>query len=311
LLVPTSLSAFDLKEPLVSSYNYTLYRKRMLGNRTFSAFWVTNSCGSAMFNSFANPMKAPQSAWFESSSATHEPSLQLFCFPYAGGNAQVYRSWQYQLAEQVRLSLVHLPGRAKRLGLPSYTQLRPLVEALADAMASVDSGPCAFWGHSMGALISFELARELRRRGEALPRALFVSGRAAPQFSKSDPPICNLPEREFIAELRRLNGTPRELLEDPETMSLFLPTIRADFHLVETYIYKPEPPLSCAIYAYGGLQDTDVSANSLNAWQEQTCLKFRSRMLPGDHFFIHSSAANLIHVLRRDLEDELLQLTNT
>jgi len=260
-----------------------------------------------MFHPFLNPTKAPQSEWFETLHATQEPSLRLFCFPYAGGSAQVYRSWLHQLPSWVRLSLVHLPGRGKRLGLPPFTQLKPLVEALADVIATCDHEPCAYWGHSMGALISFELARELRRRGKALPRALFVSGRAAPQFPVADPLMFNLPEKQFIAGLRRLNGTPPELLEDPETLRLFLPTIRADFQVVETYVYKPESSLPCAIYAYGGLEDPDVSADSLKGWQEQTSLKFKARMFPGDHFFIHSPDSSPMDVLRRDLEDELVR----
>ncbi len=245
-----------------------------------------------------------ESPWFETLSPAHEASLQLFCFPYAGGSAQVYRTWQHYLPRHVSLSLVHLPGRAKRLSEPPFTDLKPLIETIADALvASQHRVNYAFWGHSMGALISFELARELRRREQALPRALFVSGRGAPHYPVSDPPIFNLPEKEFVAELRRLNGTPGELLEDPESLKLFLPTTRADFQLVETYLYEHEAPLACAIYAYGGLQDADVSAESLSAWQEQTTLGFKARMFPGDHFFIHSSIGSLVNALRRDLQE--------
>ena len=243
-----------------------------------------------------------QSPWFETLSPAHEGSLRLFCFPYAGGSAQVYRTWQHHFPGHVSLSLVHLPGRARRINEPPFTELKPLVETLADALvASHHRLNYAFWGHSMGALISFELARELRRRGLALPRALFVSGRGAPHYPVSDSPIFNLPEEEFVAELRRLNGTPGELLEAPESLKLFLPTTRADFQLVDTYLYQHEAPLACAIYAYGGLQDTDVSAESLSAWQEQTTSEFKARMFPGDHFFIHSSTGPLVNALRRDL----------
>lgn len=255
-----------------------------------------------------NPIKTPHSSWFEAVGPVHEKSLQVFCFPYAGGSAQVYRGWQQHLPRQVSLSLVHLPGRGRRIDEPPFEHLRPLLEMLAEEFATAPREPYAFWGHSMGALISFELARELRRRGHALPRALFVSGCRAPQLPRSRPSIFGLPEREFIAELKRLNGTPEELLQDPETVKLFLPTTRADFQIVETYLYKPEDALSCAIYAYGGLQDAHVSAESLNAWQKQTSSKFRARMLPGDHFFIHSSTASLTNVLSRDLQEQLLLL---
>lgn len=100
------------------------------------------------------------------------------------------------------------------------------------------------------------------------------------------------------------------MLEDPETVKLFLPTTRADFQIVETYLYRPEDPLACAIYAYGGLQDADVPAESLSAWEKQTSSRFRARMLPGDHFFIHGSTLNLINVLHRDLQEEVLLVMN-
>jgi medium-chain acyl-[acyl-carrier-protein] hydrolase len=150
----------------------------------------------------------------------------------------------------------------------------------------------------MGALISFELARELRRRGQPAPLALFLSGRGAPQIPDPDPPTFNLPEPEFIAELRRLNGTPKELLDSPELKEFFLPTIRVDFELVETYEYEPGATLTCAICAYGGLQDTSVPAANLKAWQKQTSGPFKARMFPSDHFYIHNSA-DLLHALRR------------
>lgn len=248
-------------------------------------------------------MKTARSSWFEAVGPVRQNALQLFCFPYAGGGAQIFRPWQRYFSPKVALWLAHLPGRAARIGEPPFRDLKELVTALADAIAPVILENYVFCGHSMGALISFELARELRRRNHSLPGALFVSGRTAPQIPDPDPPTYNLPEKEFIAELNRLNGTPRELLENPETLSLFLPTIRADFQLVHTYAYRHEPPLACAIYAYGGLQDKDVPAESLNGWQKQTSEKFKVRMLPGDHFFIHTS---LISVLRRDVEEFLI-----
>ena len=176
---------------------------------------------------------------------------------------------------------------------------------LADAMIPELPPAFAFWGHSMGALISFELARELRRRDQPGPLALFLSGRGAPHIPDPDPPISNLPEPEFV-ELRRLNGTPRELLDSPELKEFFLPTIRADFELVETYEYEAEAPLNCPICAYGGLQDTDVPTSDLKEWQKQTSGAFNLRMFPGDHFYIHTSP-DLLHALRRDVFDLLLE----
>jgi len=245
-------------------------------------------------------MKKSQSRWFENLPGGRDGALRLYCFPYAGGSAQVFRGWQRHFTPQVSLSLASLPGRAARIGEPPFEQCKPLITALADAIIPEIPPAFAFWGHSMGALISFELARELRRRDQPAPLALFLSGRRAPQVPDPDPPVFNLPDSEFIAELRRLNGTPRELLDGPELRELFLPTIRADFELVETYEYEPEPPLSCNICAYGGLQDAHVPAADLKEWQKQTSGAFKVRMFPGDHFYIHTST-DLLHALRRDV----------
>jgi medium-chain acyl-[acyl-carrier-protein] hydrolase len=245
-------------------------------------------------------MTVAQARWFENVPGAREGAPRLFCFPYAGGSAQVFRSWQRQFSPEITLSLAHLPGRAMRIGELPYKSLKLLVEALAQAMIPELQGSFAFWGHSMGALISFELARELRRRGQRGPEALFLSGHGAPQIPDTDPPLFNLPEKEFVAELQHFNGTPKELLDSPELTQLFLPTIRADFEVVETYIYEPDEPLSCAIYTYGGLEDPSVPAEHLKAWQKQTLGLCKVRMFPGHHFFIHTSAADVINMLRRD-----------
>jgi medium-chain acyl-[acyl-carrier-protein] hydrolase len=251
-------------------------------------------------------MKKSQARWFENLMEGRDHALRLFCFPYAGGNAQVYRNWQRDFPAEVSLSLAHLPGRGARIGEAPFRECRELVNALAEAITPQLPPVFAFWGHSMGALVTFELARELRRRGRPTPLALFVSGRGAPQIPDPSPPAFNLPDQDFIAELRRLNGTPRELLDHPELAELFLPTIRADFELIETYVYKPEAPLACAIYAYGGLEDETIPAAELKAWQKQTSVAFKVRMFPGDHFYIHTSR-DLVPTLRRDALDLLMQ----
>jgi medium-chain acyl-[acyl-carrier-protein] hydrolase len=244
--------------------------------------------------------------WFENLGDATNDLPRVFCFPYAGGSAQVYRPWQRDLSGVANLTLVHLPGRGTRFGEPPFQHWRPLVSALADAIVSQLPPVFAFWGYSMGALISFELARELRRRAQPGPMALFVAARRAPQIPDPDPPTFNLPEQEFVTELRRLNGTPRELLDAPEFRQVFLPMIRADFELVETYSYQAEEPLDCPIRAYGGLLDTSVPAVTVNGWKEQTSGAFKLRMISGDHFFLHTSR-DLAQVLRRDMLDLFLE----
>jgi medium-chain acyl-[acyl-carrier-protein] hydrolase len=252
-------------------------------------------------------MNTSKPTWFENLPGGKEGALRLYCFPYAGGSAQVFRNWQRHFLPEISLTLAHLPGRGQRLNEPAFKNIKPLVDALATAIAADLPQVFAFWGHSMGALISFELARELRRRGHRGPLALFVSGRSAPHVADPDPPSFNLPDDEFIAELRRLKGTPEEVLASAELKEFFLPVIRADFELVDTYAYHEEFPLTCPIYAYGGLQDITVPAISLKEWQKQTLGPCKFRMFRGEHFFIQTSSADVISVLRRDALELLSQ----
>jgi medium-chain acyl-[acyl-carrier-protein] hydrolase len=249
------------------------------------------------------------SRWFESLSAAEAPLLRLFCFPYAGGDAQSFRGWQRHLAPEVDVCLAHLPGRGRRLGAPCFTRLQQLVEAIADVIGPKLEAPFAFYGHSMGALISFELARELRRRNAGSPLHLFLSGRQAPGMRRIGPRMFDLPEKEFIAELHKLNGTPMELFDDPQIKDLFIPLLRADFEMVDTYECSPEPPLGCPITVYGGSQDERVPVDCLKPWEMQTTAQCKVRILPGDHFFIQKQSAQFINVLRRDLLGALPEKT--
>lgn len=239
--------------------------------------------------------------WFQSLSSARGQSLRLFCFPYAGGNTSGFRSWQRLFPADIDLCLVHLPGRGKRIGERMFTRLNSLVQTLADLIMRGSLPEYALFGHSMGALISFELARELRRRCFVAPRRLFLSGRSAPSAAGRKVPIFNLPEEAFIAEVRKFNGTPKELLEHPEAMKLFLPVLRADLEMLDTYENYLEERLSCPITVYGGLQDTDAPVESLRPWQEHTSARCNLRIFPGDHFFIHSAGTGFVDVLRRDV----------
>jgi medium-chain acyl-[acyl-carrier-protein] hydrolase len=227
--------------------------------------------------------------------------LRLFCFPYAGGGSAVFRQWQEELPPSVEVCPVHLPGRPPRLREPALTQIPPLVRSLARDMRPYFDKPFALFGHSMGALISFEMARLLRREYGVEPLHLFVSGRSAPQLGVKEAKTHDLPQPEFIEELRGLNGTPPEVFEHPELLAMMLPLLRADFSVCQTYAYTDEPPLNLPITAFGGLQDTNVSRAELEPWGEQTSESFMLRMIHGDHFFINTSRQILLRALALDL----------
>ncbi|MBF2004926.1 MAG: thioesterase [Chlorogloeopsis fritschii C42_A2020_084] len=232
-----------------------------------------------------------------------QASVRLFCFPYAGGSSLIFRQWRDYLPATIELCPVEIPGRGTQMKSPPFTRLEPLVRVIASAIQPYLDKPFAFFGHSMGGLVSFELTRLLRKQYGISPNYLFISGRCAPQVPNSEPPIHNLPEQEFLEELRRFNGTPTSVLENSELMQLFLPILRADFAVLETYVYAEQPPLNYPITVCGGLQDQEVSYDQLLAWQEQTCNSFSVHMLPGDHFFVHSSQQQLLEIISRTMNE--------
>ena len=227
----------------------------------------------------------------------------MFCLPYAGGGASVYRGWGASLPNDLEVCPVQLPGRESRLREPAFSDLKVMVPAVADALDAYLDLPFVLFGHSMGAAIVFELTRELRRRGRPQPLHLFVSGRRAPHLPAREEPIHALPDAEFMAKLRELNGTPEEVLQHEELMKLLLPLLRADFGVNETYEYTEETPLQAGISAFGGIGDQDVLREDVEAWRQHTAGRFRARMFPGDHFFIHGNKDLVLESVARDLAE--------
>lgn len=213
----------------------------------------------------------------------------------------MFWNWADHLPKEVEVHLAQLPGRGPRMMEAPYTQMLPLVQTIARAILPFTDKPFALFGHSMGAIISFELARLLYGERRLEPVHLFASGCRAPQMRTTDYLTYDWPEAEFIEDLRRLNGTPQEVLEHPELMELILPLLRADFEMIQTYAYAAGQPLNCPITAFGGLQDHEVRREHLEGWREQTTAAFTFRLFPGDHFFIHSSQSLILRALAQDL----------
>ena len=243
-------------------------------------------------------------SWIAYRKPRPQARLRLFYFPYAGGDALIYRTWADGLPADVEVCPIQLPGRGTRLMEPLFTQLSPLLQALAQALLPLLDKPFAFFGHSLGGLVSFELARQLRRQYGVQPIRLFVSEGHAPQFPHRGLPVHTLPEGDFLTELRRLNGTPRAMLEHEELMQIALPVLRAAFAIYETCVYATELPLNCSISAFGGLRDRTVSQSDLEAWREQTHGSFSLQMFPGDHFFLHTTQPLLLRVLSQELHGD-------
>ena len=209
--------------------------------------------------------------------------------------------WSDDLPLFVEVCPIELPGRGMRFGEHPFTQLEPLIQSLSQAILPSLTKPFVFFGHSMGALVSFELTRLLCQKHPLNPLHLFVSGHRAPHIPDPDPPINLLPEPEFLKELRRYNGIPDEVFNNTELMQVFIPTLRADFAVVETYAYAPSLPLNCPITVFGGIQDWKTNRDNLEAWQEQTHARFSLQFFPGDHFFLHSARSLLLQSLTKQL----------
>ena len=227
--------------------------------------------------------------------------IRLLCFPYAGGGPSVFRNWPQYLSPDIELSAVQLPGREARMTEAPIGELGRLVDELAEAIEPSLDRPVALFGHSIGGLIAFELAREMRRRYGIEPVHLFVSGCPGPQVSDNDP-LYDLPEDEFLDRMRRFNGTPREVLEHSEMMQLVLPALRADFSLRDTYVHVKEPPLRCAISVFGGLEDIRVGTEQLGAWRAHTSESFHMCLFQGDHFFLRTAQTAVVESVARTLQ---------
>ena len=227
--------------------------------------------------------------------------VRLFCFPYAGGNATIFRDWAAHLPPMVELWASQPPEWGRRANRAPLTRMSQVIEGLAAGFHHFVDKPFLFFGHSLGAVVAFELAQWLVREMRLEPAHLIVSGHGAPQIPRTDPPIHDLPDDEFVQELRRLKGTRSEILEHAELMQMIMPILRADFEISDTYVCSSRAAMSCAVTALGGLQDTEVTPESIREWVEVTTGPFSMKMLPGDHFFLHSAQATVLRLVTNAL----------
>jgi medium-chain acyl-[acyl-carrier-protein] hydrolase len=239
--------------------------------------------------------------WIPSYRPTTQASLRLFCFPYSGASSIIYYPWQKILPDCIDVCPIELPGHGTRLAEPLATDLAELVRLIAEGIQPFLDLPFALFGHSLGALLCFELSQFLGENFHVLPLRLFVSGHNAPQYAYAGPPIFALPDGEFAEKIRELNGTDDEVLDNPELRELVLPILRADFALSETYRYVERPPLDCPITCFSGLRDPYIVREELDDWHIHTRAAFSVRMFSGDHFFIRTDQSSLLRVLAQEL----------
>jgi len=249
------------------------------------------------------PAKNP---WIRCAKPRPAPRMRLYCIPHAGGGAATFRTWSAGLPEQLEQCSVQLPGREDRLKDAPLPSVTPIVAELADVLASGLDLPYAIFGHSMGALIGFELLRELRRRGARPASHLFASAFRAPQLPRREAAIHELSDDEFVEEVnRRYDAVPQMVRENEELMALVLPGLRGDMAVCDSYEYAEGEPLACPITVFGGEQDVQVTPDELAGWEAQTSGGFALTMFGGEHFFHQTEQAGLLAAISAGLAGEV------
>jgi medium-chain acyl-[acyl-carrier-protein] hydrolase len=216
----------------------------------------------------------------------------------------VFKSWSSGLPEEVEVWPIQLPGRERRMGEAPIADLPTLVTAIAEGCIPYLDRDFALFGHSFGTLLSFEVARTLRRISPELDRRFihfFASGFPAPQHDQAVEPLSTLSDVALTDYLRKLGGTPEEVLQSAGMMRALLPVFRIDCHIRESYRYQPGAPFSCPVTAIGGTDDFHAASSDLEGWQQQTTGSFACRTVPGDHFFLRKSEAEILRFIAERL----------
>jgi len=232
--------------------------------------------------------------WLRCLKPNPQAQLRLFCFHHAGGGAVTYNPWPAQLPH-LEVCAVQLPGRETRIRETPFTRMEPLVQTLTTALHPYLDKPFAFFGHSMGSLVAYELAQALQKHYQLSPVHLFASGRRAPQLPDPHPPIHMLPDEAFWAAIQqRYGGIPALVFQDEELKALFTPLLRADFTLVEAYHPSTTQPLACPLTAFGGDADHYATRAELMAWRALTQQAFALYLFPGGHFYLNDQRSLLL-----------------
>ena len=227
---------------------------------------------------------------------------RLFCFPFAGGGATAYRKWAGSLGPHIEVCAIQLPGRESRLLDPALDDVDALVAALLEHLPSYFDRPYAFYGHSMGALLAFELTRSIEKLdGLRGPERLFLAAHRAAHLPLQRPPMSTLSDADFIEKIRSYGGFVDEILNNSEMMELILPTIRADFRLCDHYKLKDQTPIQCPIHVFAGSQDAQTLLDSTYAWSLRSKAPVDVQVFSGGHFFMHSHMNEVHDAIKKRL----------
>lgn len=256
------------------------------------------------------PSTARINPWLRRYHPAPDAPTRLVYFPHAGGAANSGFQLSAALPPVAEVISVQYPGRHDRFGEPCVDSLSALADEIPQWLEALDDKPMAFFGHSMGAILAYEIARRIQAddpspaAGTSTPTHLFVSGRRAPTTFREERAHL-LDDNGLVGDLRALQGTADSVFDDPEVMRLVLPAVRADYRAIETYVYEPGPPLTCPITAVIGDSDPRVTRDEAAAWRQQTTGDFRLHVFPGGHFYLGDGAHGVVDLLRDGLAERV------
>lgn len=235
-------------------------------------------------------------------------TMQLFCVPHAGGSATSYLRWRKQLPADVDVQPIELPGRGPRIGQPLLTSAYAAGADVAERIleARTPGVPYAIWGHSMGALIAYEAYHALAGGTSDTPGHMVFSGRSAPHSERAETDLYRIADDDaFIAAVESYGGGTQDALRDPGLRELFLPVLRADFELSESYRWTPrEERIACPVTIVNGAQDASFDVSRLTDWAELAAGDVRFRVVPGNHFFLHTNQ-QAVHSVAGEVRESL------
>jgi len=247
--------------------------------------------------------------WIIRPKVNNHARLRLFCFPYAGSSAVVtYKFLVDSLSEDIEVCPIEFPGRGARMAEPLIYDIEEVMAELSYLIKDFSDLPYAFLGHSMGALVSYELAQHLSSNFKVSPQKLYLSAHNAPQLPREGKIMHKLKRDQFLDELKNMNGIADELLDHEELLQLVLPIIQNDYKLCETYKYIEKGKVNIPIHVFGGDADKDVTPEKLEAWNELTDKEFDLEILPGDHFFILKNRDSFARRMQRHLKNDISKL---
>lgn len=235
--------------------------------------------------------------WFLCRKPKAGAAIRLFCFPFGGGGASVFRSWPEAMGDNIEVRALQLPGREARFRDALVDSIEALTRDVVDALAAYQDKPYAIFGYSLGSLLAFEVSRELRRRGMRMPRHLFIGAAQAPQREPPHPAITTLSDADFIQKCEEYYQPEGEAWNNAELRELFLPVLKADIALCENYDYYQEEPLDCAVDVFAGDDDRATPLLETRYWTEQTTEKIGHHVFAGGHFFIDHSEPEIQRIV--------------